>query len=301
MIEHITSFLNYLKFERNYSSKTVSSYEDDLLQLHSFFKKHFSSEKYQFKNIENLTIRLFLGDLIENRISRRSIARKLSSVRSFFKYLYRKKIIELNPTINIATPKISKKLPSFLDESAVARMLELPDEATVTGLRDKALLELLYSTGIRLNELIELKLENIDWHNKTLKVIGKGRKARITPFGERAKSALNKYMLSRDQLFSKTTSEKERSSVFISNRGKPMYPKGVYNIVNSYIQQVSDIEKKSPHVLRHTFATHLLNRGADLNAVKELLGHESLSTTQIYTHVTIDRLKSIYDQAHPKS
>lgn len=301
MIDHITSFLDYLKFEKNYSSNTVSSYEDDLLQLHSFFAKHFSSDKYQLKTIDNLTIRLFLGDLIENGISRKSIARKLSSIRSFYKYLYRKKIINLNPTLNIATPKIPKKLPSFLDESAIVKMLELPDEATVTGLRDKALLELLYSTGIRLNELIELNLENIDWYNKTLKVIGKGRKVRITPFGELAKSALKKYLLSREELFSETTSERERCSVFISNRGKRMYPKGVYNIVNHYIQQVSDIEKKSPHVLRHTFATHLLNRGADLKAVKELLGHESLSTTQIYTHVTIDRLKSIYDQAHPKS
>ncbi|MDP2207325.1 MAG: tyrosine recombinase XerC [Bacteroidota bacterium] len=301
MINHITSFLDFLKFEKNYSSNTVSSYEDDLLQLHSFFIKHFSSEKYQLKTIDNLTIRLFLGDLIENGISKKSIARKLSSVRSFYKYLYRKKIIKSNPTINIATPKIPKKLPSFLDESAIIKMLELPNEAAVTGLRDKALLELLYSTGIRLNELIELNLENIDWYNKTLKVIGKGRKVRITPFGEKAKSALKKYLLSREELFSGTTSEKELRSVFISNRGKRMYPKGVYNIVNHYIQQVSDIEKKSPHVLRHTFATHLLNRGADLKAVKELLGHESLSTTQIYTHVTIDRLKSIYDQAHPKS
>ncbi len=301
MINHITSFLDYLKFEKNYSSNTVSSYEDDLLQLHSFFIKHFASEKYQLKSIDNLTIRLFLGDLIENGISKKSIARKLSSVRSFYKYMYRKKIIKSDPTINIATPKIPKKLPSFLDESAISKMLELPDEAAVTGLRDKALLELLYSTGIRLNELIELNLENIDWYNKTLKVIGKGRKVRITPFGEKAKSALKKYLLSREELFSGTTSEKELRSVFISNRGKRMYPKGVYNIVNHYIQQVSDIEKKSPHVIRHTFATHLLNRGADLKAVKELLGHESLSTTQIYTHVNIDRLKSIYNQAHPKS
>lgn len=301
MINHITSFLDYLKFEKNYSSNTVSSYEDDLLQLHSFFIKHFASEKYQLKSIDNLTIRLFLGELIENGISKKSIARKLSSVRSFYKYMYRKKIIKSDPTINIATPKISKKLPSFLDESAISKMLELPDEAAVTGLRDKALLELLYSTGIRLNELIELNLENIDWYNKTLKVIGKGRKVRITPFGEKAKSALQKYLLSREELFSGTTSEKELRSVFISNRGKRMYPKGVYNIVNHYIQQVSDIEKKSPHVIRHTFATHLLNRGADLKAVKELLGHESLSTTQIYTHVNIDRLKSIYNQAHPKS
>ncbi len=301
MINHITSFLDYLKFEKNYSSNTVSSYEDDLLQLHSFFIKHFASEKYQLKSIDNLTIRLFLGDLIENGISKKSIARKLSSVRSFYKYMYRKRIIKSDPTINIATPKISKKLPSFLDESAISKMLELPDEAAVTGLRDKALLELLYSTGIRLNELIELNLENIDWYNKTLKVIGKGRKVRITPFGEKAKSALKKYLLSREELFSGTTSEKELRSVFISNRGKRMYPKGVYNIVNHYIQQVSDIEKKSPHVIRHTFATHLLNRGADLKAVKELLGHESLSTTQIYTHVNIDRLKSIYNQAHPKS
>lgn len=301
MLDHITSFLNYLKFEKNYSSNTVSSYENDLLQLHSFFTKHFTSEKYKLKAIDNLTIRLFLGDLIDNGISRKSIARKLSSLRSFYKYLYRKKLVKSNPTLNVATPKIPKKLPSFLDESAMNRMFELPDETTVTGLRDKALLDVLYSTGIRLNELIELNLENIDWYNKTLKVIGKGRKVRITPFGEKAKTAMQKYLQRREELFTETTSEKERRAVFISNRGKRMYPKGVYNIVNYYIQQVSDIEKKSPHVLRHTFATHLLNRGADLMAVKELLGHESLSTTQIYTHVTIDRLKSIYDQAHPKS
>lgn len=301
MLNYLTSFLDYLKFEKNYSSNTIRSYEDDLLQLNSFFVKHFSSKTYAIESIDNLTIRLFLGELIEGGISKKSIARKLSSIRSYFKYLYRKKIIKSNPTINIATPKIPKKLPSFLEESAMTKMLELPDEATVTGLRDKALLEILYSTGIRLSELIELKLENIDWYNNTLKVIGKGRKVRIAPFGEKAKSALKKYLLRREELFTENTSGKEAHSVFISNRGKRMYPKGVYNIVNHYIQQVSDIEKKSPHVLRHTFATHLLNRGADLKAVKELLGHESLSTTQIYTHVTIDRLKSIYDQAHPKS
>ena len=301
MIKNIKSFLEYLKFEKNYSQNTILSYEDDLLQLNRFFSKHFNTDNYSLSEVDNVTIRLFLGDLIENGLTKKSVVRKLAAVRSFYKYLLKHKLVLNNPTANIVTPKAPKKLPSFLDEASMAKMMELPDTTGIEGLRDIALLEILYSTGIRMNELIQLSLNNIDWANETIKVIGKGNKTRIIPFGRKAKAALKTYLEQRQEIFSNKTKSDFKQYVFLSNRGLQLYPKGVYNIVSRYINLVSDVEKKSPHVIRHTFATHLLNRGADLRAVKELLGHESLSTTQIYTHVTADRLKRIYKQAHPKA
>ncbi len=301
MIEHIKSFLDFLKFEKNYSVNTLLAYKDDLYRFNRFLANHFQSENFELSAIDNVTIRLFLGELVESDFSKKSIVRKLAAVRSLYKYLIKKGILKSNPTINIATPKISKKLPTFLDEPAINMMLNLPDTSTVEGLRDKAILELLYSTGIRLSELISLNLDDFDWSNETIKVLGKGQKSRIVPFGGKAKIASHKYLERRNELVSKLTKKNSINSVFLSNRGLRIYPKGVYLIVNRYIRMVSDVAKKSPHVLRHTFATHLLNRGADLKAVKELLGHESLSTTQIYTHVTVDRLKRVYDQAHPKA
>jgi integrase/recombinase XerC len=301
MIKNIKAFLEYLKFEKYYSQNTILSYEDDLLQLNRFFSKHFNTGNYFLSEVDNVTIRLFLGDLIENGLTKKSVVRKLAAVRSFYKYLLRYKLVSNNPTLNIITPKVPKKLPSFLDEASMAKMMELPDTTSIEGLRDKALLEILYSTGIRMNELIQLSLNNIDWANETIKVIGKGNKTRIIPFGRKAKAALKKYLEQRQEILSNKTKADFKKYVFLSNRGLQLYPKGVYNIVSYYINLVSDVEKKSPHVIRHTFATHLLNRGADLRAVKELLGHESLSTTQIYTHVTADRLKRVYEQAHPKA
>lgn len=301
MTELIKSFLDFLKFEKNYSVNTLLAYEGDLVRFNRFLANHFQSENFELSAVDNVTIRLFLGELIESDFTKKSIVRKLAAVRSLYKYLIKKGIIKSNPTINIATPKIPKKLPTFLDEPSIDRMLNLPDTSTVEGLRDKAILELLYSTGIRLSELIGLNLDNIDWSNETIKVLGKGKKSRIVPFGSKSKVALRKYLERRDDLISGLTKNNSINSVFLSNRGLRIYPKGVYLIVNKYIRLVSDVEKKSPHVLRHSFATHLLNRGADIKAVKELLGHESLSTTQIYTHVTVDRLKRVYDQAHPKA
>lgn len=301
MIKNIKAFLEYLKFEKNYSQNTILSYEDDLLQLNRFFSKHFNTDNYSLSEVDNVTIRLFLGDLIENGLTKKIVVRKLAAVRSFYKYLLKHKLVSNNPTTNIVTPKVPKKLPSFLDEASMAKMMELPDTTGIEGLRDRALLEILYSTGIRMNELIQLSLNNIDWANETIKVIGKGNKTRIIPFGRKAKAALKTYLEQRQEIFSNKTKSDFKQYVFLSNRGLQLYPKGVYNIVSYYINLVSDVEKKSPHVIRHTFATHLLNRGADLRAVKELLGHESLSTTQIYTHVTADRLKRIYKQAHPKA
>lgn len=296
----INSFLEYLKKEKNYSLNTVFSYEDDLKQLHQFLMNHFSNKNYSLKNIDGLTIRLFLGELLESGISKKSIARKLSAIKSFFKYIYKIKVMDINPARNIATPKLPKKLPAYLDENAIIKMMELPDNNTIEGLRDRALLELLYSTGIRLSELIQLTLDSLDLNNQTIKVLGKGNKQRIVPFGSKAKEALQKYMARRLELLSRTQVD-AKSVLFLSNTGLKMYPKAVYNIVKKYIEKVSEIERKSPHIIRHTFATHMLNRGADLKAVKELLGHVNLSTTQIYTHVTIEHLKRVYNQSHPKS
>ena len=301
MKDKIKEFLGYLKNMRNYSSHTINAYEDDLSQFDDFLCRHYEGKNYNPQNIDQLTIRLYLGDLLEKGLAKSSIARKLAAVRSFLKYLLKKHYIDTNPTLNLVTPKLNKKLPSFLDEKAIEKMMEVPDTSTVKGLRDRAILEVFYSTGIRLNELINLKLSDVDFRNETLKVFGKGSKHRIVPFGRKAKSALQKYLIAREKFINDETSDEEKKLLFLSSRGKRLYPKGVYLIVKRYISAVSEIEKKSPHVLRHTFATHLLNRGADLRAVKELLGHENLSTTQLYTHVTINRLKRIYEQAHPKA
>lgn len=298
--EHIKKFLEYLQVERNYSANTAGAYEDDLLQFLDFLLRHSEGKEACLEDIDNVTIRLFLGDLHEKGLQKKSIARKLASMRTFFKFLVKKRIVKHNPALNVVSPKLPRKLPSFMDESSVERMMKLPDLATDEGLRDRAILEMLYGGGLRLNELIGLTSGDVDFKNNTLRVLGKGRKERIIPLGSMAKEALLNYLRSG----SKISAGGRRNigiPLFNSSRGGKLYPKGVYRIVKKYIGMVSEIEKKSPHVLRHTFATHLLNRGADLQAVKELLGHESLSTTQLYTHVTLDRLKNIYRQAHPRA
>ena len=301
MIEYIKKYLYYLSSERNYSSHTVSAYEGDLNQFYEFLKRHFSGMPFKVANIDQVTIRLFLGDLLEDGRSKSSVARKLVVVRSFLKYLVKLNVIKHNAGLNVVSPRLPKKLPYFLDEASVERMMAIPDCSVMEGLRDRAILELLYSTGIRLAELIQLNLDQVDFINDTIKIFGKGRKHRIVPIGRKAREAIKQYLKERDKQLYVITKEEDRKALFLSARGKRMYPKGVFRIVNKYISTVSEIEKKSPHVLRHTFATHLLNRGADLRAVKELLGHESLSTTQLYTHVTVNRLKRIYNQAHPRA
>jgi integrase/recombinase XerC len=301
MVKYINNYLDYLAIERNYSPHTIAAYHDDLTQLNEFLTKHFSTNSFSLSAIDQITIRLFLGEMLEQGKSKRSVARKLASVRSFLKYLVKQHLIKYNVAINVVTPKLPKRLPMFLDETSIDRMMALPDCSTIDGLRDSAILELLYGTGIRLSELIQLNIHDIDFINDTIKVLGKGRKHRIIPLGSKAKSAIQGYFKMRNTKFSGGIEMKDSQAAFLSTRGKRIYPKGIYLIVNKYIGAVSELEKKSPHVLRHTFATHMLNRGADLRAVKELLGHESLSTTQLYTHVTVSRLKRIYDQAHPKA
>jgi integrase/recombinase XerC len=291
-------FLEYLETERNYSANTILSYETDLMSMVNFLN---SEGIKSFKDVHKESLRAFIGFLVDSGFSQRSVARKIASMRSFFKYIRRQKIIEGNPALVLITPKVNKRLPSFLNERAVQQLLSLPDTATQYGKRDKAILELFYSTGIRLSELINLNINDIKSSEGIVKVKGKGRKERIVPVGRKALSAINDYLAARKDGASISHRVSEGHPLFVIEPNRRMYPQAVGRMVRKFIMAISEIEKKSPHVLRHTFATHMLNRGADLRAVKELLGHESLSTTQVYTHVSSAQMKKVYEGAHPKA
>lgn len=292
------SFLEYLETERNYSEHTIESYRADLFGFTDFAV---TQNIVQPAAINRDFLRSYIANLFDQGYTKKSIARKIASLRSFFKFLKRKHMIESNPTTSLATPRLEKKLPGFLDESSMEHLFELPDRNTEEGLRDAALLEVFYSTGIRLSELIGLNVGDIDRPGQLIKVTGKGRKERIIPIGQKALNAIGSYLKAGQRSGDRVTATRNVQPVFLARNGKRIYPQMVGTIVKKYIGRVSELEKISPHLLRHTFATHLLNRGADLKSVKELLGHESLSTTQIYTHVTTDRLKKVYRDSHPKA
>jgi len=297
MQSHVDGFLRSLSDERGYSTSTVAAYRVDLGQFLEFLQRRTGDGG--FEAVDQRSIRHFLGELLEKGFSKRSVARKIACLKSFFKWLRRKKIVPTNPTLLVGTPRLDKRLPHFLDERAAALVMEQPDRSSPEGARDAAILELFYSTGMRLGELLGLRADDLNGEDRTVKVTGKGNKQRILPIGSRAMEALHLYLGVREDLL--VPERGDPGTLFVTKRGKPMSPKGVNIIVGKYINSVSESEKKSPHVLRHTFATHLLDRGADLQAVKELLGHASLSTTQIYTHVSVDRLRKVYSQAHPKA
>ena len=296
----IESFLEYVERERNFSSHTKISYAKDLGQFHSFLQKKFSETLTNPGSIDQEVVRSFLGVLLDSGLAKKSVIRKVSTLRSFFKFAVRRKSLSSNPMNNIVTPKAEKKLPQFLDERTVTNLMDLPDVSDVFGARDAAILELLYSTGMRRGELVGLRSSDIDFSERTVKVTGKGNKQRVIPFGGKADEALKRYGDVRETLLG-TAKGAANDLFFLTDKGKQMYPGAVNAIVKKYLGQISEIKQKSPHVLRHSFATHLLDRGADIFAVKELLGHESLSTTQIYTHMTSERLKKVYRQAHPKA
>lgn len=294
----VKKYLEYLEAERNYSTHTILSYETDLMCLVQFMK---SEGVASFTEVRKEVLRAFLGSLHDQGYSQSSVARKIASIRSFFKYLRKQKIIDHNPSLILITPKVAKKLPSFLDEESMNTLLSNRDRANPRGQRDLAIVELLYSTGIRLNELINLTLNDIQQDQGVLKVKGKGRKERIVPIGRKALSAIKEYLGARKENKSLHSPIDGNSSLFVTEKGKKLYPQAVGRIVRKQIETVSEMEKKSPHVLRHTFATHMLNHGADIRAVKELLGHESLSTTQVYTHVSTTHMKKVYAESHPKA
>jgi len=307
MRAHQESFLTYLREERNYSAHTLAAYEDDLNSFASFLAKIVDEGKPDLRAVDRGTIRMFLGELLEQGYSRPSVARKLACLKSFFKYLLRTGTVPVNPATLVSAPRLPHRIPQYLEEDVVERLMQQPDRGTREGIRDAAILELLYSTGIRLGELLGLRARDCSFRQGTVKVTGKGRKQRIVPAGKAACEALQAYLVVRPVFLRQQPGvhgeggAPDPGVLFLSVRGKAMSPKGVNLLMNRYIARVSEIEKKSPHVLRHSCATHLLNRGADLQAVRELLGHESLSTTQVYTHVSVDRLKRIYARAHPRA
>lgn len=298
MLKIVRSFLEYLELERNYSNYTILSYETDLMSLIQFLR---SEGIKSFNEVHKEYLRAYIGSLLDKGFSKRSIARKIASLRSFFKYLRRQKIIDGNPTLVPITPKFGRRLPSFLDEQAVRNLLSSPDRTTTIGKRDSAILELFYSTGIRLSELIALNVNDVRQDEGLIKVKGKGHKERIIPIGRKALDAIIEYLRTRKDLSLISQGFSEEQPLFVIGNGHRIYPQAIGRMVRKYIAMVSEIEKRSPHVLRHTFATHLLNRGADLRAVKELLGHENLSTTQVYTHISAARMKKVYNDSHPKA
>ena len=289
MQRHIDKFINYLKVEKNASEHTIKNYKTDLDSFSHFFGDKDISE------VDHLALRRFLAEMRAKNYAKRTIARHLASLRSLFRFLYREGHIKSNPLTAISSPKLDKKLPKFLDVDKVTKLMLKPDIKTEAGLRDRALLETLYSTGIRVSELVGLDSSDIDQFAGVIKVFGKGSKERIVPIGEEALGAIRKY---NDK---KGRKDKSKDEVFLNNRGGRLTDRSVRRVLDKYIRACAIEEKISPHSLRHSFATHLLDRGADLRSVQELLGHMNLSTTQIYTHVTMDRLKSVYDKAHPRA
>ncbi|MFH1479339.1 MAG: tyrosine recombinase XerC [Candidatus Omnitrophota bacterium] len=286
----IQKFIVYLKIEKNASEHTIINYQIDLKDFNGILKDK------PLEKINHIDVRLFLAKMKERDFSKRTIARKMSSLKSFFRFLCREGYIATNPASMLQTPKLERKLPLFLDTDQAVKLVESPDLSDVYGLRDRAILETLYSTGIRVGELVRLDKEHIDFIGGVIKVYGKGKKERLAPIGDRALRVIKDYIETRE-----VNAVKQNKAVFLNKSNRRMSDRAIRRVVEKYIRKTSLNEKISPHSLRHSFATHLLNRGADLRSVQELLGHENLSTTQIYTHVTTERLKSIYDKVHPRA
>ncbi len=296
--DDLNHFIHYIQNERRYSAYTIRSYHTDLRQFIQYLEDHFFDNQVCSEHVDKKHIRGFVEDLFICGLNKRSIARKISAIKSFFKYLQRIRVLKSNPVISFRTPKLDKPLPRVLDESEIRKLLELPPEDSLEGIRDRAILELFYGCGIRLGELLKLKMKQIQLKNHYIIVEGKRNKDRVVPIGNYAIDALTKYIDIRKEI---SQLSKDSPYVFIDKKGKTLYPLKVQKMVKQYLNQVSEQDHLSPHVLRHTYATHLLDRGADLLAVKELLGHSSLSTTQIYTHVSMERLKKVYRKTHPRS
>lgn len=293
----LNSFLEYLQIEKNYSQYTVDCYKKDIESFISFL------EAEQIQNLQDVTYadaRLFLTRLYEKSYSKKSMSRKISCLRSFYRYLYREQIVVENPFALVSLPKKDQYTPRFLYAEELMKLFELNDLTTPLGQRNQALLELMYATGIRVSECAAIQLSDIDFSLQTLLVHGKGKKQRYVPFGKYAKDSLHTYIQNgRVQLKSKSATN--TNALFLNNRGTTLTDRGIRLVIEKLMNKTAENIHISPHVLRHTFATHLLNEGADLRTVQELLGHENLSTTQIYTHVTKDRLKTVYMNHHPRA
>jgi integrase/recombinase XerC len=301
----VADFLRQIEHERQLSPRTVRAYTDDLRDFEEFLGRYFGNEQWTWGGIDRLAIRSFMGDCITRRaLSRRTIARKLSAVRSFYRFLHLEELVEANPARAVRSPKRERRLPGHLTREQVDSVLGSAEaramEGGFHGVRNLAIVELFYSTGMRVSELQALNLSDLDLVSDRVRVFGKGRKERIVPVGRAAIAALRNYYAQRDSLLA-SVERGDRRAVFLSQRGRRLSVRQVQTIVTGFLDRVAEDAGLSTHSLRHTFATHLVDAGADLMAVKEMLGHASLSTTQVYTHTSKERLKRIYRQAHPRA
>ena len=294
MSEKLSKFLDFLKYEKNASPHTISAYRRDLLQ----FKNYLKNKQLNLEQADNIVIRGFLAVLYEKKVKKSTSSRKLAAIRSFYQFCIQRKWMADNPAKIVATPKQEKTVPSFLTEEEMAEFLDFPRSGKVLDLRDNAMLELLYASGIRVSELIGLNFEDLNFEERLIRVKGKGKKERMIPFGKTAEERLRIY-ISRRMMINKGKIDEE--ALFLNYRGQRLSTRSVERTVSFYIQRSAVRRKISPHSLRHSFATHLLSRGADLRIIQELLGHESLATTQKYTHMDLKRLLEVYKKSHPRS
>lgn len=305
MGKYIDDFLQHLKYERNLSEHTLRNYASDLEQFYDHLAppvKEAPRRHVNIRDIDHLTIREFMATLYEKNKKKSSIHRKIATIRTFFRFLCREGVLEVNPARLVSSPRVDRKLPNHLTIPEAIRFIETPDTETVLGKRDRAMLELLYASGVRVSELVNLNLTDIDYENQTSRVKGKGRKERMVPFGEHAKKALEDYLSVRGELLVEADPDKiDPLAMFMNYQGTRITPRSVGRMIDKYVKMCADIHHISPHSLRHSFATHMLDAGADLRTIQELLGHARLSTTQQYTHVSTDKLMEVYDNAHPKA
>jgi integrase/recombinase XerC len=291
----VSKFLDHLKFEKRYSAHTVRSYHDDLLQFSDYLDQQFGG--MAIKEISSAIVRSWLASLKQDKMSARSITRKISTLKSFFRFMLKSGAVVKSPMVTITSPKVSKKLPFYVEEGDMKVLFrDVAFTNDWNGYTGRLAMLMLYLLGIRLSELVNCKERQVDYANNAVKVLGKGNKERVIPVGKELLAALKEYVAQKKVVFEAP----DRDFLLVTDKGKKLYPKYVYRLTQRYLQEVTTIEKKSPHVLRHSFATHLSNNGAELNAVKELLGHASLAATQVYTHNTIEKLKNVHRKAHPR-
>jgi integrase/recombinase XerC len=300
LFQHVDNFINHLRVEKSASALTLVSYRTDLYQFFDFLadEYHINREEIGEDLLNHRIVREYLTKLQGNGMRRSTMARKLATLRSFVRYLCRENILEGNPIANVSTPKQEKRLPRFLYPAEINLLLGAPDASKPIGLRDKAILETLYAAGMRVSELVALNLSDLDWDEEFLKLRGKGNKERIAPFGRKARATLEDYITNGRPCF--VAGNHTTDALFLNRFGKRLTGRSIRNIINKYVDEIAINQRVSPHTLRHSFATHLLDGGADLRSVQELLGHVKLSTTQIYTHLTKERIKHIHNETHPR-
>ena len=303
--ELVTDYLEHLAKERDVSPNTVRAYRRDLRDLVAFLGRYYGGAAWSWQGVDRLAMRSFLGHLAKRGLGKRSMARTLSAARSFYRYLHRNEVVDANPARAVGAPRLDKHLPGYLDRAQIDLLFQMAEvrawEGRFVHVRNLAILELFYSTGMRLSELQGLSRPDLDMVTQQVKVRGKGRKERIVPIGDHAILALRNYEAKRDELLRAIGPKADRSAVFLTGLGRRIGVRSVQKIVTGLLRQIDEEAGLSVHSLRHTFATHLLDAGADLRAVQELLGHASISTTQIYTHTSIERLKQVYQKAHPRA